>query len=259
MAAPPSRSGRGTGPAGRRPGRPGLRGRRRRPARGGGRLGSSRARRRAERSARAQSLACWARAKMLFCRRISTARSEIGLISSPAGGDVGHQAGAQGPARQLGRQDDAALAERVQRQRPFLGLDAQQEVAGEVDAMQVQAAPGGRRANRRRPAPRAGPCGARRWRSRRRCRGGRRSSGRRSGAGRQPGSRPRPPRATRPSARSVRRSIERPWPGRWHGAQCRDLGSSCTAQARAASNSGKALSERFAGVGQDFFGLVAGH
>ncbi len=50
----------------------------------------------------------------------------------------------QRPAGQLGRQHYAPLAEWVQRQRAFVGLDAQQEVAGEIHAAHLQAAaPGG--------------------------------------------------------------------------------------------------------------------
>jgi len=78
---------------------------------------------------------------MLFCSRISTARSLTGAInSSRPAGDIGGQAGAQRPPRQFGRQDDAAVAERVERQRPFLGIDPQQKMAGEVDPRHVEAA-----------------------------------------------------------------------------------------------------------------------
>ncbi len=55
-------------------------------------------------------------------------------------GHVGRQAGAQGPAHQFGGQHHAPLAERIQRQGTFGGFDAQQEVAGKVDAFDRQAA-----------------------------------------------------------------------------------------------------------------------
>ncbi len=54
-------------------------------------------------------------------------------------GHIGGQAGAQGPADQLGGQHHPPLAERVHGQRPLLGLDPEQEVAGEVDALHAQA------------------------------------------------------------------------------------------------------------------------
>ncbi len=55
-------------------------------------------------------------------------------------GRVRGQPGLQGAAGQLGRHDHPAAGERVQRDRPLVGLDPQQEVAREVDAGDLELA-----------------------------------------------------------------------------------------------------------------------
>ena len=129
-------------------------------------VGSSSARRSAERSARAKSRGRDWRGRRCCSAAGSAPRGRgAGAISvSSRSATLRRQAGMQRPAGQLRGQHHAALAERVERQRPLGGLDAQQEVAGKVDAAARRARSAAPRRGRTRPAPPAGPCGAARSR-----------------------------------------------------------------------------------------------